>query len=241
MWAYWIYNTTGRYPGLWSGDFLYEQPCISSRATMINEAQTQWQRGALINLMYHACPPTTGEPCAWEGGVLSSLTDDQWNELIADGSDLNNNWKARLNVISLFLQDLDLNWAPYNPGDSYWDVLALDICGADGYTLQDTRHFLSSLETSQSRLASVRYCRRGRTGRATSLDLLYGVGRAGRQRELGAADPGPLQLRQCHHPRSNAGLGLSAGRGHRAAVNPVEASTAHSLLILTLRAAPLPL
>jgi hypothetical protein len=34
------------------------------------------------------------------------------------------------------VQDLDLNWAPYNPGDSYWDVLALDIYGADGYTLE---------------------------------------------------------------------------------------------------------
>jgi mannan endo-1,4-beta-mannosidase len=196
MWTDWIYNTTGKYPGLWSGDFLYEQPCISNRATMINEAQTQWQQGALINLMYHACPPTTAEPCAWEGGVLSSLTDDQWNELITDGSELNNNWKARLDVISVFLQDLqnngvevlwrplhemnqmdfwwggrpgpqgtarlyqithdymvgvkgltnliwvwdvqdlDLNWAPYNPGESYWDVLALDIYGADGYTVQ---------------------------------------------------------------------------------------------------------
>ncbi|MBV8348500.1 MAG: hypothetical protein JOZ49_13505 [Mycolicibacterium sp.] len=196
MWTDWIYNTTGKYPGLWSSDFLYEQPCISNRATMINEAITQWQQGALINLMYHACPPTTGEPCAWQGGVLSSLTGDQWNELITDGSDLNNNWKARLDVISVFLQDLqdngvevlwrplhemnqgnfwwggrpgpqgtarlyqithdymvgvkgltnliwvwdvqdlDFNWAPYNPGDSYWDVLALDIYGADGYTTE---------------------------------------------------------------------------------------------------------
>jgi hypothetical protein len=34
------------------------------------------------------------------------------------------------------LQDENFDWVPYNPGDSYWDILALDIYGADGYTLQ---------------------------------------------------------------------------------------------------------
>jgi mannan endo-1,4-beta-mannosidase len=67
-WTDWIYDNTGKYPGLWSGDFLYEQDCIDNRGIMIAEAKSQWQQGALVNLMYHACPPTTGEPCAWEGG-----------------------------------------------------------------------------------------------------------------------------------------------------------------------------
>ena len=31
------------------------------------------------------------------------------------------------------VQDLDFNWAPYNPGDGYWDVAAMDMYG-DGYT-----------------------------------------------------------------------------------------------------------
>jgi mannan endo-1,4-beta-mannosidase len=186
-------------PGFWSGDFLYEQDNINNRGIMINEAKNQWQQGALVNVMYHACPPTTGEPCDWEGGVLSNLTDDQWNELITDGSALNNNWNARLDVISVFLQELkdngvevlwrplhemhktdepnfwwagrpgpqgtarlyritrdymvgvkgltnltwvwdvqdkNFNWAPYDPGDNYWDILALDIYAADGYTLE---------------------------------------------------------------------------------------------------------
>lgn len=33
------------------------------------------------------------------------------------------------------VQDLDFNWAPYNPGDGYWDVAAMDMYG-DGYTTQ---------------------------------------------------------------------------------------------------------
>jgi mannan endo-1,4-beta-mannosidase len=198
-WTNWIHDPSGanigRYPGLWSGDFLFEQDNINNRQTMINEAKNQWKQGALINLMYHACPPNQGEACGFDGGVLSHLSDGEWNELITDGSNLNRIWKARLDVISVFLQDLkdngvevlwrplhemnqgkfwwggrpgpqgtarlyqithdymvgtkgltnliwvwdvqdlDFNWAPYNPGNSYWDVLAMDMYG-DGYTTQ---------------------------------------------------------------------------------------------------------
>jgi mannan endo-1,4-beta-mannosidase len=104
-----IFSTTGKYPALWSGDFLFASSDISSRQTMINQAKSQWASGALINIMFHACPPTQGEPCAWSGGVVSSLTNAQWTELITSGTTLNNNWKARLDVIAVYLQDLKNN------------------------------------------------------------------------------------------------------------------------------------
>jgi hypothetical protein len=190
-----IFSTTGKYPALWSGDFLFASSDISARQTMINQAKTQWSAGAVINLMYHACPPTQGEPCAWSGGVLSSLTNAQWTELTTNGTALNNTWKARLDVIAGYLQDLKNNgvevlfrpfhemnqgvfwWAGrpgasgtvklyqithdylvntkgltnliwvwdlqdfsslssdltnYDPGSSYWDVLAMDMYSSDG-------------------------------------------------------------------------------------------------------------
>ena len=202
QWTNEIYDTTGRYPGLWSGDFLYEQDNIDNRPTMIAEAIDQWNQGALVHLMYHAAPPDLGEPCAWDPGVVNHpLSDDQWTRLITDGADLNNAWKARLDTISVFfqelkdngvqvlwrpfhemnkpmdpsvnpfwwcgrpgptgsarlyqithdylvgtkgltnliwvwdVQDLNFDWAPYNPGDGYWDVFAMDMYG-DGYTSQ---------------------------------------------------------------------------------------------------------
>ncbi|MCR5890978.1 discoidin domain-containing protein [Hymenobacter sp. J193] len=104
-----IYSITGQYPGLWSGDFLFAGSDVSNRWTMINEAKAQWASGAIINLMWHACPPTQPEPCQWEGGVKSYLNDSQWNELITNGTTLNNNWKARLDVIATYLQDLENN------------------------------------------------------------------------------------------------------------------------------------
>jgi beta-mannanase len=104
-----VNDVAGDFPALWSSDFLFEQSDISSRGTMINEAKSQWAQGAIINLMFHACPPTTSEPCQWEGNIKSSLTNAQWQDLITDGGQLNRNWKARLDAIVPYLQDLKNN------------------------------------------------------------------------------------------------------------------------------------
>jgi hypothetical protein len=190
-----VQATAGVYPALWSGDFLFLADDVANRQTMINEAKAQWARGSLINIMFHACPPTQAEPCQWEGGVKSTLSDAQWQELITNGTTLNTNWKRRLDVVASYLQDLknsgvevyfrplhemnqgvfwwagrtgsngtarlfqithdylrntkgltNLIWvwdlqdfsslssdlAAYNPGSSYWDILALDMYYSDG-------------------------------------------------------------------------------------------------------------
>lgn len=108
-WTNEIFKTTGKYPALWSGDFLFQSENISARWTMIYEAKKQWEKGAIVQIMLHTCPPVYGEPCAWNGGVLSKLTDSQWNELITDGTTLNKNWKKRLDDISVYLKYLKDN------------------------------------------------------------------------------------------------------------------------------------
>jgi len=108
-WTDQIYSMTGKYPALWSGDFLYQAENISNRWTMIYEAKKQWESGSVINIMFHSCPPLQPEPCAWDGGVLSKLTDAQWTELITEGTQLNRNWKTRLDDIAVYLQYLKDN------------------------------------------------------------------------------------------------------------------------------------
>ncbi len=192
-----IESITGKVPGLWSGDFLYEPENIQTRRIMIDEAGREWNRGAIVQIMWHACPPTSGEPCSWQGssGVLSRLSDSQWDSLITDGSALNASWKRELDHIAPYLQSLkdngvevlfrplhemnqsafwwggrpgpngtaklyqithdylvktkgltNLIWEwdlqdfstlssdvnSYDPGGSYWDILALDVYGSDG-------------------------------------------------------------------------------------------------------------
>jgi mannan endo-1,4-beta-mannosidase len=68
------------------------------------------------------------------------------------------------------IQDLDFNWAPYNPGDGYWDVLAMDMYGM-GIPPRSMRLFCSSPWTNRSPSASanIAYC--AGVGRAAPLDF----------------------------------------------------------------------
>jgi hypothetical protein len=102
-------DVTGHYPALWGGDFLFEQDQIDNRPNVIAHMQQGYRGGAVISLMYHACPPTGPESCDWgpsSGGVLSSLSDAQWSDLVTDGGMLNAVWKSRLDAIAPYFQQL---------------------------------------------------------------------------------------------------------------------------------------
>ncbi|MXV50568.1 glycoside hydrolase [Pedobacter sp. HMF7647] len=129
-WTDEIYNTTGKYPALWSGDFLFQAENINNRQIMVNEAVTQWKKGAVINIMWHACNPALSQPCGWDDGkgVLSSLTDQQFTELTTDGTAINAKWKGMMDEVCLYLQQLkdkgvEVLWRPMhemNQGKFWW-------------------------------------------------------------------------------------------------------------------------
>jgi len=120
---------TGQTPGLWGGDFLFLPADVAARQTMVDEAVRQWQGGSVVALTWHMCPPTGGPTCGWDsGGVLSHLSDPQWNELVADGTPLNNAFKRRLDEAVPYLRQLQnagvpVLWRPIhemNEGWSWW-------------------------------------------------------------------------------------------------------------------------
>lgn len=105
----WITTNTGKTPALWSGDFLFGSDMVDARPQMIAEAIKQWGNGAIVQLMYHNCIPTGDELCSWDdigGATPQHLTDSQWSDLVTDGTDLNNAWKARLDTLSVFFAQL---------------------------------------------------------------------------------------------------------------------------------------
>ncbi len=104
-----IFELTGRYPGLWSGDFLFRAEDVAARWEMIHECKKQWEAGSIVQLMLHVAPPNQPEVCEWEGGIKSHLTDEQWTDLITEGGTLNRAWKARLDVYARYLQYLKDN------------------------------------------------------------------------------------------------------------------------------------
>lgn len=117
-WTNKVDSISGHFPGLWSGDFLFQQENINSRQLMVNEALREWNKGAVVNMMWHACNPAMLEPCGWnKEGVLSKLTDAQWLEITTDGSPLNKIWKQRVDEICVYLQFLkehqvEVLWRP---------------------------------------------------------------------------------------------------------------------------------
>ncbi|MBC7658859.1 MAG: glycoside hydrolase [Chitinophagaceae bacterium] len=112
-WTDQVQATTGHFPGLWSGDFLFADADIKNRQVMIDQAKKQWSNGALINLMWHACPPTGAVSCNWEGGPVSHLSDADWKDLTTDGGRLNKVWKERMDAVAVYMQQLkDAGVAP---------------------------------------------------------------------------------------------------------------------------------
>lgn len=129
VWTNKINETTGKFPALWSGDFLFQQDNINNRQIMVNEAIAQWNKGAVINIMWHACNPALSQPCGWnDQGVLSKLSDTQWNELLTDGTAINMKWKQMMDEVSVYLKVLKDNgvevmWRPLhemNQGVFWW-------------------------------------------------------------------------------------------------------------------------
>jgi mannan endo-1,4-beta-mannosidase len=118
-WQQQVHNITGKYPGMWAGDFAFEQADINARPTVIAQAKSIWAAGSIPALVWHACPPTTvGQACHWSDnpGVPAitgyQLTSDQWSQLITDGTALNTAWKRRLDESVPYFQDLKNNGIP---------------------------------------------------------------------------------------------------------------------------------
>ena len=105
----WIKTHTGKAPAFWSADFGFGQDAVSNRGKMIAEAKAKWSAGAIVQLMFHNCVPTRDELCSWDdigGAAPQHLTDNEWNDLVTDGTALNAAWRARLDKLSVFFSDL---------------------------------------------------------------------------------------------------------------------------------------
>lgn len=101
-----VHDVTGVYPGLWGGDLQFRSEDIANRQVIVNQAKTEWANGSLVTLSWHVCPPTGPSSCQFEGGVKSNISNDQFSQIITDGTSLNSAWKKRLDEAVPYLQQL---------------------------------------------------------------------------------------------------------------------------------------
>jgi hypothetical protein len=99
---------TGQQPSFWSADWGFGTGAVGNRETIVQEGEKQWAQGALVQYIYHACPPSWGsdESCAWTDVDGSSLSATDWTDLVTPGGSLNKVWLARLDVLATFFQEL---------------------------------------------------------------------------------------------------------------------------------------
>jgi mannan endo-1,4-beta-mannosidase len=137
-----IHLLTGKYPAIWGCDFGFSDSThdidnIKYRSGLIHEVKKQYQRGSIITFTYHQANPAISEPCKFKGGVISSLTDKQWNDLLTPGTTLYETWRKQMDLIAGYLEQLrDANipilFRPYhemNGGWFWWGKRA----GENGY------------------------------------------------------------------------------------------------------------
>jgi len=136
-----VHRMTKRYPALFGQDFGFSYPGywdgINFRQRIVDDAIRRQNEGFIISLMWHAVPPTQDEPVAFRQAIQSDLTDQEWKDLVTDGTQINQRWKSQVDVIAWFLKQLryagvPVLWRPYHEmnGDWFWWGKKT---GADGY------------------------------------------------------------------------------------------------------------
>lgn len=104
-----ITGIAGKVPSFWGGDFGFGSGAVGDRGKLIAEAKRQFERGALVGLMYHACAPNRDEYCSWDdigASKHAQLSDAEFTELVTPGTTLNAAWIARLDTLAGFFREL---------------------------------------------------------------------------------------------------------------------------------------
>jgi mannan endo-1,4-beta-mannosidase len=104
-----VKEITGKYPAVWGSDFGFSDERhdidnIKYRVRLADEIKKQHGSGAIITMTYHQANPVIGEPCLFEGGVISKLTDEQWKDLLTPGTKIFNAWQKQMDIVAEILK-----------------------------------------------------------------------------------------------------------------------------------------
>ncbi len=128
-WTDRAYDLTGKYPAVFGQDFGFQggedKDSAEARPALIEEIKRQYQNGAIPTLTWHAVRPSSDEPATFRENIQSDLTDFEWNELLTPGTNLNQRWRAQVDVIAGFLAQLrdahvPVLFRPYHEMNGNW-------------------------------------------------------------------------------------------------------------------------
>ncbi|MDR3350946.1 MAG: glycoside hydrolase family 26 protein [Prevotellaceae bacterium] len=98
------------------------------RQSLVDEAKKQYARGRIITLMWHCCFPNNGDEC--NGDDIWRLAErlpsqEEWDELVTDGTALNSLWKSQMDGVAKYLKQLEeakipVLWRPFHEMNGVW-------------------------------------------------------------------------------------------------------------------------
>lgn len=124
-----VHRQTKHYPAVFGQDFGFDAPGswdgINYRQQIVDEAIRRHQEGFIITLMWHAVRPLDDEPVTFSASIQGELTEEEWKSLITPGTNLNERWKAQVDVIAWHLKQLrnanvPVLWRPYHEMNGEW-------------------------------------------------------------------------------------------------------------------------
>lgn len=121
-----VHTVTGKYPGLWGGDMMFNPDDVANRQKVIDQAKQEWANGSIVALTWHACSPTVAATCAFDGGVKTNITDQQFQDIVTGGTALNATWKSRMAAVVPYLKQLKdagipVLWRPFHEMNESWN------------------------------------------------------------------------------------------------------------------------
>jgi mannan endo-1,4-beta-mannosidase len=99
---------------------------VNNRQRLVDQAKTEWANGSLVALTWHACSPTVGRTCEFEGGVKTRISPAQFQEIVTGGTNLNNVWRSRMAEVVPYLRQLrdagvPVLWRPFHEMNESWN------------------------------------------------------------------------------------------------------------------------
>ena len=98
-----------------------------ARDKLMEEVKARYAEGQIITLMWHGCFPTDGDCC--DGSSIWAMenrpTPEEWDELVTEGTPLNDAWKKGADKIAGYLKQLQeagipVLWRPYHEMNGVW-------------------------------------------------------------------------------------------------------------------------
>ena len=131
-----VKEMTGKYPALWGTDFIWGGE-TDRGPQIVEETIKKHKEGYIITLMWHAGRPIDDPPYRWRQSIQGELTDQEWEELVTPGTEINKRWQKQADQVAVYLKQLQeagvpVLWRPYHEMNGVWFWWG-DKKGEDGF------------------------------------------------------------------------------------------------------------